>query len=97
VTFFLFGLPLLRALAGAPSPRPVPRKATLRQAVRHATGRLEFLRGRLHDDGTVEALAAQASGAVTSLAAANALLAIPAELAELAAGSSIDVYPLSTR
>ncbi len=93
ITFALFGTPLLRAMQGDAEPLPRSLRMTLTNAVRHKPGRLEFLRARLERDtpGAVTALDNQASGALTSLAWAEALVLFPAEAAELAAGTSVEV------
>jgi molybdopterin molybdotransferase len=98
VTFALFGVPLLRALQGAARPLPAPLPATLAADVRHAPGRASFVRATLRVEGgrlVASPLANQASGAVTSMAWADALAVVPAAASELRAGDAIDVYPLS--
>jgi len=94
ITFSLFGLPLLRALQG--DREPLPRTVTLPLAVplTHKTGRLEFIRVRLETrNGTLQAipLENQASGALTSLAWADGLALVPAEVETLPAGALIEV------
>jgi molybdopterin molybdotransferase len=93
ITFALFGMPLLRTMQGDAQPLPRTLRMTLTNAVRHKPGRLEFLRARLERDaaGSVTALENQASGALTSLAWADALVLFPSEAAELGAGASVDV------
>jgi molybdopterin molybdotransferase len=93
ITFALFGMPLLRAMQGDAEPLPRVLRMTLTNAVRHKPGRLELLRARLERGpaSAVTALENQASGALTSLALADALLLFPAESAELPAGASVDV------
>jgi molybdopterin molybdotransferase len=98
VTFALFGVPLLRALQGDPRPVPAALKARAVRAYVHDPGRTEFVRGLLGraDDGTatITMLANQASGAVTTMAEADALAVIPAESTGIPAGGEIDVIPL---
>lgn len=93
ITFALFGMPLLRAMQGDSQPLPRVLRMTLTSTVRHKPGRLEFLRARLEREpsSAVTALENQASGALTSLALADALVLFPAEAAELPAGASVDV------
>lgn len=93
ITFALFGMPLLRAMQGDAQPLPRRLRMTLTSAVRHKPGRLEFLRARLEREppSAVTALENQASGALTSLALADALVLFPADAAELTAGASVDV------
>lgn len=94
VTFALFGLPLLRALQGDPRPFPPARRARLTAAVPHEPGRLELARATLDGD-TVTTLHNQASGAVTTMAEADALVMVPLESSGLAAGDEVDVLPLA--
>ncbi len=95
VTFALFAAPLLRALEGERDPLPQPTRARLGVEVRRQAGRTEFARARLEAsaDGLVATpLPNQASGAVTSVAAADALLMIDADCTHLEAGAPVDVY-----
>lgn len=97
LTFALFGGPLLRALQGdsAPAPRPVRGRTT--RAYAHDPGRREFVRATMgHDDVglTVTPLGNQASGAVTALAHADALVVVPEDASGLHAGAEVDVLPL---
>jgi molybdopterin molybdotransferase len=94
VTFALFGLPVLRAMQGDPTPMPPSEPAILARAVRREPGRTEFLRAMVvRHDGRLLAtpLANQASGAVTSMAQANALVMIAEERGALAEGDSVGV------
>lgn len=98
VTFMLFGMPLLRALQGDPQPFAPTLRLPLAAPVQRRPGRLEFTRARIvHRDGDarVEVLTNQASGAVTTLAWANALAVIPAEASALAEGALVEVLRLS--
>jgi len=94
ITFALFGMPLLRAMQGDLHPLPEPITLPLVESVRHKPGRLEFLRARIELDAGragVRSLENQASGALTSLAWADALAMFPAEAEEMAAGSATAV------
>lgn len=95
VTFGLFGTPLLRALMGDAHPFPPSHRARMTRAHGHDPGRLELARGTLSrsDDGllAVTTLGNQASGAVTSMASADALVFIPADANGIAAGTDVDV------
>src|SRR5205085_348824 len=98
VTFSLFGLPLLRAMQGDRRPLPATLRAPLAADVVRSPGRLEFLRARLvASDGQlrVEPLANQASGAVTSMAWADALAIIPPDATRLPKGEIIGVLRLA--
>ncbi len=98
VTFALFGIPLLRALQGDRQTIAQAVPARLLAPIRHTPGRVEFARATLSRDGAVlgvTPLANQASGAVTSMAAADALLCIPEEAGALEVGATVDVTPFS--
>jgi molybdopterin molybdotransferase len=94
VTFALFGVPLLRAMQGDARPLPRPSRARLAAPVTHKPGRLEFARARLDDQGRVELLPHQASGAVIGLCRADVLACIPRDAERLEAGEEIVVYPM---
>ncbi|MEO6419752.1 MAG: gephyrin-like molybdotransferase Glp [Polyangiaceae bacterium] len=94
VTFALFGVPLLRAMQGDARPLPSPLRARSGVALKRSSGRLEFARARLDRSSSVPVvtpLANQASGAVTTMAEADALMCIPAECTELHVGDEVDV------
>ena len=93
VTGFLFLLPLIRAALGAAEPMPRPIPAVLREAMPAGGGRMEFLRA-VWDGGTVSLDGLQDSGALSSLARANALVVRPAHAPETPAGQSVPVYLL---
>jgi molybdopterin molybdotransferase len=93
ITFALFGVPLLRTLQADSAPLPSLFRLPLGAPVRHKAGRLEFVRARLdlsNDTACVVPLDNQASGALTSLARADALLHIPAEFDDLAPGTRVE-------
>jgi molybdopterin molybdotransferase len=97
VTFALFGLPLLRTMQGDSRPIPFRLKAELDGAVTRKPGRLEFMRSQLvlHEGRVgVRTLSNQASGAVTSMAWADALAVIPADATSLPRGEIVDVLRL---
>jgi len=97
VTFAFFGAPLLRAMQGDAAPLPRAWRARAGRSMTREAGRLEFARASLARDGaswTATPLDNQASGAIATLARADALMAIPAECTELRAGDDVDVYLL---
>lgn len=97
VTAALFAVPLLRALQGDRAPLPVPTRARLAHAVRREPGRMEFARATLSVDaqGFVARLGDnQASGAVTSMTEADALVCIDADAARLEPGDAVSVLLL---
>jgi molybdopterin molybdotransferase len=93
VTAYLFLLPLLRTLAGAAEPLPRPVSARLAAPLPAGGSRREFLRARW--DGTsVERISLQDSGALSALAAANALIDRPAGAPGAEPGDTVAVYLL---
>lgn len=93
VTFALFGLPLLRAMAGCLSPLPAATMADLECGVTHSVGRTEFLRALYNPTtGTIRALDNQQSAAATSMAYANALLEFPSDQPEMSATTRVRAY-----
>lgn len=99
ITFAAFGLPLLRAIQGDARPLAVPRRARMVRAHAHNPGRLELARAAVsHGEGAellVTTLANQASGAVTSMADADALVVIPEEANGVPAGAEVDALLVS--
>lgn len=95
VTGALFVVPLLRAMQGAERPFPAPYRAALAKAITREPGRLEFIRAVRRDDGTVEPLAHQASGAAWNVAIATHLVMVPKERATMEAGELALVLPFS--
>jgi len=94
ITFALFGLPLLRALAGELRPVRSTTRVALAHAFQQKPGRLGVYRGRL--DGTrVHLDGNQASGATTSLARADCLVFVPKETSECAPGTELEALRLS--
>jgi molybdopterin molybdotransferase len=98
ITFALFGVPMLRAMQGDAHPFPPFLRARMTRAHGHDPGRLELARAQISqaDEGLlVTTLGNQASGAVTSMAHADALVCIPEHVNGVAAGEEVDVLALS--
>ena len=93
VTAWLFLLPLLRHLSGAPGPLPMRRTARLTAELAAGGDRREFLRGVLVEGEVTPALG-QDSGALAALAASNCLIERPANSSLTPAGTVVSVYPL---
>ena len=93
VTGFLFLLPLIRAALGAADAMPRPIPAALSESMPAGGSRMEFLRA-VWDAGTVSLDGLQDSGALSSLARANALVVRPAHAPEAPAGQFVPVYLL---
>lgn len=94
VTFLLFGMPLLRILAGEEEPLPRGRRVRLRESFRQKPGRRNFLRAEVIGD-EVRLLTNQASGATTAMAWANALVVVPEDVTVLDAGALVEVLHFS--
>jgi molybdopterin molybdotransferase len=98
VTFELFARPLLRTLAGhrRPHRRTVP--VVLDAPIELAAPLTHFMRVVLSQDadGVLHArlTGSQSSGMLTSMSAADALLVVPPEPLELAAGATLRAIPL---
>ena len=98
LTFLLFGVPLLRALAGDAAPLPCRSPVVVAGSVKRSAGRTEFLRARL--DRTVAParavlLSNQASGAVTSFAQADALVVVPADHDRVEDGTLLEAIAIA--
>jgi molybdopterin molybdotransferase len=96
VTALLLAAPALLRLAGA-EPEPVTRvRAQLDHTITHRPGREEYQRGRMFTAGDmlhVSATGDQSSNRLASFAAANCLIRIPKQAADLEAGSLVEVLP----
>jgi molybdopterin molybdotransferase len=98
ITFAVFGVALLRALQGDTKPFPTFSRARMTRAHAHDPGRLELARAVLSqaDHGyAVTTLGNQASGAVTTMAQADALVCIPEDATGVGAGDEVDVLLMS--
>lgn len=95
VTAFLFLLPLLRALSGGTATMPSTVTTRLATPLRAVGGRQEFLRA-YWDGRTVTPIAVQDSGALSALAASNALIVRPSGSPPAAAGDDVAIYLLGT-
>lgn len=97
VSFELFARPLLRNALGALARVPVLRVRT-EAALRSPAGRRQLLRVVLQrtDSGgwLARGLGGTGSHLLTGLAAADALLVVPEETTEVAAGTELDALPL---
>ena len=91
VTAFLFLLPLLRAMLGAADPLPRPIAATAAEALPAGGPRQEFLRAAF-DGSSATSRLNQDSGALGSLARANALIDRPANAPAVEPGGAISLY-----
>jgi molybdopterin molybdotransferase len=95
VTAFLFLLPLLRALSGASVALPRPVGARIGAPLPATGSRREFVRG-WWDGRFVVAHGLQDSGALSALAASNALIVRPAGSPAGEVGDEVSIYLLET-
>jgi molybdopterin molybdotransferase len=96
VSFEVFVRPALRAAFGHPRPhRPVVH-AALTEPVRSPAGKRQLRRGRLDQRaGTVEPWGPPGSGFLGWMAGADCLIDLPADVTELAAGDTVEVWDLT--
>lgn len=94
VTAFLFLLPLIRKMAGCPSPLPELFEAATSADLPAGGLRIEYLRAKVNG-GTITPLMAQDSGLTRTLAQANALLVQDAHHPSRSKGSTVQYMRLS--
>jgi molybdopterin molybdotransferase len=95
VSFEVFIRPPLRAAMGLPNPhRPRP-SAVVTETLAAPAGKRQFRRAIFDDAaGTVVTHGPPGSHHLGSLASANSLLDIPAEITEIPAGSVVQIWDL---
>lgn len=98
VTFLQFVRPALRLLEGEPARLPLRLELPLLEPLHKAPGRLDFQRGILVRDAAgrpgVRSAGPQGSHVMSSLAAADCLIVLPAESGDLPAGSLVNIERL---
>ena len=95
VTFALFVGPAIRKALGVRGPLLPPTvRVTLRAPARGAGKRAHLVRTHVHDDGTATPLGSQTSGDVRSMGGADALVEVPAGVAELPEGTAVEAFLL---
>ena len=93
ITFEVLVAPCLRKMLGDPKPHPQPVIARLRDPYRRRPGRVEIARAvatREGDEVIVALHDRQGSGSLPSFVGINALVVLPADRAELAAGDRVE-------
>jgi molybdopterin molybdotransferase len=96
VSFEVFVRPALRASYGHPRPHRPVGQATLTEAVTSPSGKRQLRRGRHHPAaGTVEPWGPPGSGFLGWLAGADCLIDLPAEVTQVAAGETVEVWDLT--
>ena len=92
VAFEVLVAPCLRKMLGDPQPHPQPVAARLRDSYHRRPGRIEIARGvatREGDEIIVALHQLQGSGSLPSFVKVNALVILPTDKAELAAGEKV--------
>lgn len=92
LSFEIFVAPLLREFAGVPA--AVRATRVLAHDITSPPGKRQFLRGRLRDEGKVEAVSGPSSHLVAGLAASDLLIDIPAETLQLKEGDTVETIDL---
>jgi molybdopterin molybdotransferase len=96
VSFEVFIRPALRMAMGLPAPQRPRRSAVLTETLTSPTGKRQFRRGVFDAAaGTAVSYGPPASHHLRWLASANCLLDIPADVAEIQAGSQLQIWDLS--
>lgn len=96
VSFEVFIRPALRRAMGLPDPERPQRRAILTESLTSPRGKRQFRRAILDaGDGTVISYGPPASHHLRWLASANALLDIPEDVVEVAAGTELQVWDLA--
>jgi molybdopterin molybdotransferase len=96
VSFEVFIRPALRKAMGLPEPERPHRAAVLTESLTSPRGKRQFRRAVLdRDAGTVTSYGPPASHHLRWLASADALLDIPEDVAEVSAGTELQVWDLA--
>jgi len=93
VTFEILVAPCLRKMLGDPRPHPQPVLARLVDSYRRRPGRVEIARATATREGNEIVVALhdrQGSGSLPSFVGVNALVILPSDKAELAAGDQVE-------
>ncbi|MGB7477858.1 MAG: molybdopterin molybdotransferase MoeA, partial [Polyangiales bacterium] len=93
ITFEILVTPCLRKMLGDPRPHPQPVLARLRDSYRRRPGRVEIARATATREGSEIVVALhdrQGSGSLPSFVGVNALVILPSDKAELAAGEQVE-------
>lgn len=99
ITFLLFVVPAVDLLAGGELTPPLTLPARLGDAVKHAVGRREYLRGRVDIDADGQPLVHltgdQGSNRLSTFANANCLVVIHEDTGNLQVGDAVRFMPLT--
>ncbi len=94
VTFSALGRPLFDRLAGGVYRRPPVLLAVAGFDYRKKSGRIEYVRVTLGEDGRAQRYPKEGAGIITSLTESDAVMELPAEITELRVGDVAPVVPL---
>lgn len=97
-TFYLFALPALRCMMGQSQQPTLSYRAITRNKIRKLPGRTDFQRGILVIENgqlVVDSAGMQASHILSGMSRANCFVVLPAESADVEAGSEVEVIPLA--
>ena len=98
VCFLLYAWPMLRRLGGAPWPVPRTLRLPSLTAITKKTGRREYWRGILRDEGgrlAVEKFSRDGSGLITSLRVADGLIEAGEDVGAIAMGEPVTFIPFT--
>lgn len=96
VCSLIFARPALMAMSGAGWLTPPAETRPAAFTKRRKTGRREYLRGRVNDDGAVEAFANEGSGLIRGLVWANGLVDLPDGGPDIAEGDPVSFLSFSS-
>lgn len=96
VCSLIFARPALMAMSGAAWSEPAAEIRPAAFAKRRKTGRREYLRGRVNDDGAVEVFANEGSGLIRGLVWANGLVDLPDGGPDVATGDPVSFLPFAS-
>lgn len=96
VCSLIFARPALMAMSGAGWSEPIPETRPAAFTKRRKTGRREYLRGRLNEDGAVEVFANEGSGLIRGLVWANGLVDLPDGGPDVAKGDPVNFLPFAS-
>ncbi len=94
VCFYEYVYPCIRQSLGASYGRLRTLTAVMQNGFHKKAGLTHFLKGKLHDDGSVQVLDRQGSHMMSSFAAADCLVVVPEETEELQKGDRVVVHLL---
>lgn len=99
VTYLLFVAPAVDRLGGHPPSSPLLLRAKIEHPLTHTPGRREYMRGAmwlLDGELVVSATGDQSSNRLATFAAANCLVVVEEDAAEVPSGASVSVIPFSS-